>query len=223
MNNHLYQKKTIERIDNKLKLLNSKVSTLFILNLRLFISLLVLILVVIFVDIGIVLGPILAIVIYYLFEYIFLDLKILKRIKKLNEESLPFFEILSLSLKKDNLLQALSNVSNSMNLEIALYFRQVVNEVMIGNSLDKSLNSLKLKIPSKEIKALISSLQNSDKILLEKELEEQIKVLREKIALHKNYNINLIPIKINLLTIFFIIIVILIVVYQLSILNLLSI
>ena len=91
MSNHLYQKKTIKRIDNKLKLLKSKYSTLFILNIRLFVSLSVLVLLVLFFDIGIVLGPILAIIVYYLFEYLFLDLRISKRIKKLNKEALPFF------------------------------------------------------------------------------------------------------------------------------------
>lgn len=220
MNSHLYRKKTIERINNKLKLLNSNYNALFILNIRLLLSLIILILVVPFFDVGIVLGPILAIIFYYLFEYLFIDLKVINRKKKINEESLPFFEILLISLKKDSLLQSLLNVSSSMESEIALDFRQVVKEVAMGQSLNKSLNSLKERIPSSEIKLMIASLQNTNMVNLEKDLEEQIRILKEKNKLQRNYNISLVPIKINLITIFFVIIFILLIVYQLSILNL---
>lgn len=220
MTNHLYRKKTIKRINNKLKLLNSNYNALFVLNMRFFLSLIILILVVPFFDIGIVLGPIFAIVFYYLFEYLFLDLKIIKRKKKLNEESLPFFETLLISLKKDSLLQSLLNVSSSMDGEIALDFRQVVKEVNMGQSLNRSLNALKEKIPSNEIKLIIASLQNTNKKNLEKDLEEQIETLKEKNKLQRNYNISLVPIKINLISIFFVIVFVLLIIYQLSILNL---
>lgn len=219
MSNHLYQKKTIERVTKKLKILNSKYSTIFILNTRLFISLITLLLVVIFFDIGIVLGPLIAIIIYYLFEYLFLDLKIIKRIKKLNQESLIFFELLLISIKKDNLLQAINNVANIVNIEISFHFKKVLNEVSIGKSLSSSLDTLKSHIPSKEIKFLIASLQNTNMTILEKELEEQIKVLREKNALYNEYKARLIPIKGTMLTILFVIVFVLIVIYQLSILN----
>lgn len=220
MSNHLYQRKTITRINKKLKLLNSKYSTLFVLNTRLLISLIVLVFSVLFFDIGFILGPLLAIIIYYLFEFIFLDLKIKKRVRRLNEESLPFFEMLFLVLKKDNLLQAIDNVSNIMDTEIAKSFRKVVNEVSLGKSLNSSLDSLKSILPSQEIKLLIVSLQNTNIEILKKELEEQIKVLHDKNELYSNYKIKLISIKGNLITILFIVVFIIIVVYQLSILNL---
>ena len=222
MSNHLYQKNTIKRIDNKLKLLKSKYSTLFILNIRLFVSLSVLVLLVLFFDIGIVLGPILAIIVYYLFEYLFLDLKISKRIKKLNKEALSFFEMLLIALKKDSLLQALNNVASSMNTEISLSFRQVVNEVSLGNSLNTALDTLKRSLPSKEIRLLITSLQNTNMSVLIEELEDRIEVLKEKNALDNMYNNRLTLIKGNIVTLLFIIVFVLIVLYQLIILNLLG-
>lgn len=220
MSNHLYQKKTIKRIDNKLKLLKSKYSTLFILNIRLFVSLSVLVLLVLFFDIGIVLGPILAIIVYYLFEYLFLDLRISKRIKKLNKEALPFFEMLLIALKKDSLLQALNNVASSMNTEISLSFHQVINEVSLGNSLNTALDTLKRSLPSKEIRLLITSLQNTNMSVLIEELEDRIEVLKEKNALDNMYNNRLTLIKGNIVTLLFVIVFVLIVLYQLSILNL---
>ncbi len=219
MSNHLYQKKTIKRINNKLKILNSKHSTLFVLNTRLFISLITLIFFVVVFNIGIILGPLFAIIIYYLFEYLFLDIRIIKRIKKLNEESLIFFEFLLLALKKYNLLQALNNVSNSMDNEIALKFRQVINEVSLGKSLNASLDTLKQSLPSKEIKFLIASLQNTSITNLEKELKEQLEVLKDKNILYSNYKIRLAQLKGTLITIFFVISFVLIIFYQLSILN----
>lgn len=219
MNNHLYRKKTVKRINDKLKLINSKHSALFILNIRLLLSLVILILVVSFFDVGIILGPLLAIIFYYYFEYLFLDLKILKKKRSLEKEAINFFEIILLKLEKENLLQALSNISNNMETEISLEFRQVVKEVEMGKDLNSSLNSLKQRIPSREIKMLISSLQNSNKETLKKELKEQLEVLKGKNELQENYNISFIPLKTNLITIFFIIISVLLIIYQLSILN----
>lgn len=221
MNNHLYRKKTVKRINDKLKLINSKHSALFILNIRLLLSLVILILAVSFFDVGIILGPLLAIIFYYYFEYLFLDLKILKKKRSLEKEAINFFEILLLKLEKENLLQALSKISNNIENEIALEFRQVVKEVEMGKDLNSSLTSLKQRIPSREIKMLISSLQNSNKETLKKELKEQLVDLKDKNELQKNYNISFIPLKTNIITIFFIIISVLLIIYQLSILNLL--
>lgn len=219
--NHLYRKKTVKRINDKLKLINSRHSVLFFLNVKLFLSLITLIFLVALFDVGLVLGPLFAIIIYYYFEYLFLDLKILKKQKELDKNSITFFEILLLKLEKESLLEALRDVSNNMETEIALLFRQVVKEVDMGKNLYSSLFSLKQRVPSREIKKIISSLQNSNKEILKKDFQEQLEVLKNKDKLQEDYNISFIPVKMNLITIFFIVITILLVIYQLSILNLL--
>ena len=97
----IYPKKSVERIDKKIKLLgvSSKMDTITFLNLRLITTVLVFILVIYIFKYGYIIAPIVTVLYYYMFGKVLLDDKIKIRTKKLDMEAMSFFEILTLSLE----------------------------------------------------------------------------------------------------------------------------
>ena len=73
--NKIYRKKTIDKINSKIKLLglNQRLDAVQFLNIRLIVMIVMFILIFIFSKIGYILAPILSLVFYYLMEYLILD------------------------------------------------------------------------------------------------------------------------------------------------------
>ena len=89
----IYPKKTIDRIESKIKLLGvqNHYNLFTLLNFRVIISLILFVVVLLLSNIGYILAPIIAILFYYLSEVLLLDYPIKKRAKKLEKEALFFF------------------------------------------------------------------------------------------------------------------------------------
>ncbi len=161
----IYPKRTIDRIDQKSKLMGVKHSynPIVILNLRVFIAILLFVIVLLTSSIGYFLAPVVAILFYYVSEKILLDYPIRKRAKKLEKEALFFFEVLLLSLESGrNLGHALKLTSDNIDSEISLEFKQTLSEVKLGKSLNEALNDMKKRIPSETINNAILNMVESN-------------------------------------------------------------
>ena len=133
----IYPKRTIDRVEAKVKLLGGRANTMFILNFRVLISLILFIVILLVSNIGYVLGPIVAILFYYLSEKIILDYPIRKRAKRLEKEALFFFEVLLLTLESGrNLKHSLDLTSGNIDSELSQEFRKTLAEIKLGKSLN---------------------------------------------------------------------------------------
>lgn len=204
----IFCKSTIERIDAKVKLLgvSANFSVGSFLIYRLILVVLVFILSFIFSSYGYILAPILAVLVYVLTEKIFLDMAIKKRVKKLEKEALFFFEILLLTIDSGrDIGHAIKLTSSSIDSELSLEFRKMLQEVELGKSLAEALESLKLRIPSDAINNAILNLIQSNRYggsVLEG-VSNQLDYLRDKQILNVKAEIAKLPTKISVLSVLF--------------------
>ena len=121
----MFREKTIKRINAKINLLgeNVKVDVFTFLNIRFITSIILFAILFIFNKYGYLIAPIATIIFYILSEKIILDLKIKTRTKKLEEEAIFFFEILSLTLESNKHLKgAIELTSTNIDSEISNEF-----------------------------------------------------------------------------------------------------
>ena len=90
----IYTKKSIKRIRSKTLLLGSenKLDAIDFMNFRLIISMLVFFIFLLFSSYAFLLAPIFTLLTYILLEYIVLDVRIKRRVTKLESEALFFFD-----------------------------------------------------------------------------------------------------------------------------------
>ena len=159
----IFNKMTIKRIEDKVSLLGetSKYDALTLLNVRLVTSIFLFVLVFSTFEYGYILAVVVVIIYYFLFEYVVLDSKIKMREKKINNEAIYFFEVLTLSLQTGrNLAEAISITVNSVDGELSLEFKEALRETKFGKSLNESLNDMQKKIPSTLLTICISQSTN---------------------------------------------------------------
>ena len=140
--NKIYRKKTIDKINSKIKLLglNQRLDAVQFLNIRLIVMIVMFILIFIFSKIGYILAPVISIVFYYLMEYLVLDYQAKIRGKALEKEALFFFEVFVLTLESGrNLRQALILTTENVDSEISNEFKKTLAEVRLGKSLNEAL------------------------------------------------------------------------------------
>ena len=78
---------------------------------------------------GYIIAIVFVIVYYFLFEYVMLDSKIKQREKKINNEAIYFFEVLTLSLQTGrNLAEAIEITVNSVDGDLSLEFKEAMRE-----------------------------------------------------------------------------------------------
>ena len=161
----IYTEKTIKKVEKKIKLLgiNCKYNVIDLLNLRLLIGIAIFVLLLIFNKNGYILAPITVILFHYLSEYIVLDYPIKKRRKKLEEEAIFFFEVLSLTMESGrNLTKGLLLTSKNIDSELSQEFKKSLEEMSLGKSFSECLNSMKERIPSDTINnAILNIVQSS--------------------------------------------------------------
>ena len=104
----IYRKKTIEKIEAKIKLLGiyCTYNVMQLLNLRLALSVLLFFVFLLGYDYGYVIAPIGVICFHFLSEKIILDYPIVKRSRKLENEAIFFFEVLGLTIDSGRNLKA---------------------------------------------------------------------------------------------------------------------
>ena len=204
----IYPKRTLDRVDKKVKLtgVTSHVKALTILNLRVFISLLLFIIILLVSNMGYILAPVIAILFYYLSEKLLLDYPIKRRARKLEKESLFFFEILLLTLESGRSLgHAINLTTQNIDSEISSEFKETLLQVKLGKSLNEALNDMKMRIPSDTINNAIlnmveSNMFGSDIVV---SMTNQIDYLRQKQLLDVKAEINKLPTKVSILSVLF--------------------
>lgn len=204
----IYPKKTIDRIESKIKLLGvqNHYNLFTLLNFRVIISLILFVVVLLLSNIGYILAPIIAILFYYLSEVLLLDYPIKKRAKKLEKEALFFFEVLLLTLESGrNLGHALQLTTLNIDSELSSEFKKTLTEVKLGKSLNEALNDMKKRIPSEAINnALLNMIESNlfgNSILTS--MNNQIDFLREKQMLDIKAEINKLPTKVSIISALF--------------------
>ena len=204
----IYNKHSIKKMDEKIKLLgvNTKYDTTTFLNVRLFTSLIVFTLVLYLSNIGYILSPLTAIIYYYLFNKILVDNKIKKRRRKMEEEAIHFFEVLTLSLEIGrNLGDAIDVTVESLDGELVTEFKEAVREVKYGKSLTESLSNMQEHIPSDAINNIILTLTQADLFgngIIDT-MYNQVDYLREKRKMEVKADISKVPIKISIVSVLF--------------------
>lgn len=204
----IYNTKTIEKIESQIKLLgvSSKMDAITFLNLRLFTSLIIFFITIYIFNLGYVLAPIITIIYYYLCSYLLITKPIKKRASKLENEAMPFFEVLTLSLETGkNLNEAFNVTTNTINSELSNQFKEALREVKYGKSLTEALISIQKNIPSETINNTILTLTQADVFgnSVVETMYNQIDYLREKKKLEVKANISKVPIKISIISVLF--------------------
>lgn len=204
----IYRKKTIDKVNNKIKLLgsNTNLDAVSFLNLRLLFILVVFLLILIFSKIGYILAPLISVVSYYLIEYILLDRAAKKRGKLLEKEALFFFEVFVLTLEGGrNLRQALTLTTENVESELSSEFKKTLEEVRLGKSLNEALESMKKRIPSDAINNTILNMIQSNTFgnSIIDSIYNQIEYLRNKQMLDVKAEIAKLPTKVSVISVLF--------------------
>lgn len=206
--NKIYRKKTIDKINSKIKLLglNQRLDAVQFLNIRLIVMIVMFILIFIFSKIGYILAPVMSIVFYYLMEYLILDYQAKIRGKSLEKEALFFFEVFVLTLESGrNLRQALILTTENVDSEISDEFKKTLAEVRLGKSLNEALESMKKRIPSDTINNTILNMIQSNTFgnSMVDSIYNQIEYLRNKQMLDVRAEIAKLPTKVSVISVLF--------------------
>ena len=205
-NSFIYRKKDIEKIDKKLRLfgISSKYNTQYFLNIRLLLSILVFLLLFLVLDNGYIIGPIGSIIFYYIFTYLMIDKPLKVRELKLEKEGFYFIEIMTLSIEEGrNIESAIKVASENVDSEIALEFREMLNQVKLGKSFNEALEDMREKIPSDAINNIISNIMQASLFgsgILET-MYNQLDYLRDKQIMEIKSEIAKIPTKISVFSV----------------------
>ncbi len=204
----IYPKRTLERIDSKVKLLGvqNHMNPIVLLNIRVFISLIIFVVLLLTSNIGYILAPVAAILFYYLSEKILLDYPIKRRAKKLEKEALFFFEVLLLTLESGrNLGHAINMTASNIDSKISSEFKKTLAEVRLGKSLNEALTDMKARIPSETINNAILNMIESNVFgnSIVDSMTNQIEYLRQKQMLDIKAEINKLPTKVSVLSVIF--------------------
>ena len=154
-----------------------------------------------------------------------MTMKIKRRGLKLDNEALPFFEILTLTLESGkNLENALEITCFNVESELSEEFKKTLFEIKFGKSLVEALESMKKRIPSESINNIILNITQTDifgsRII--DTMYNQIEFLRDKRLLEIKGQINKIPNKISIVSVLFILPIILLLILGPIIINFLG-
>lgn len=217
MNKTIYNKKTLNRIQNKINKLglSAEFDTLTFLNIRLITAITLFIVIFVTFKYGYILAIFVTFLYYYLFEKMVLDNKIRERSMRLNSEAIYFFEVLTLSLQTGrNLQEAINITTNSIDSELSNEFKEAIRQTKFGKSLSESLNDMQKYIPSESINNIILALTEANIYgnSIINTLYNQVDYLREKRKLEVKARISKVPTKISIISVFFFIPLILLII-----------
>ncbi len=224
---NLFNKKRLSKIDTKIDLLGleSKYDAETFLSIRVITSVLLFILIFSNFKYGYIIGIVITIIYYLLFERILLDNKIKLRSKRLDNEAIYFFEVLTLSLQTGrNLAEAISMTTSSIDSELSNEFKEALRETKYGKSLTESLTDMQKYIPSDNINNIILTLTQANMYgsSIIDTMQNQVDYLREKRIMEVKSAISKIPTKISVISVFFFIPLILLIILGPVLLNYLS-
>lgn len=204
----LYSHKSLEEMKKKIDFLGSdcKYNAVTLLNLRILTSLILFFVVLYIFDFGYIVAPIITFIYFISFKKIFLDFKIKKRIVILEQDSIHFFEVLTLSLETGRNLESALNITvKNIDSEISNEFKEALRGVKYGKSLTECLQNMQKFIPSEGINNIIISLTHANiygNSIIDN-LYTQIDYIREKRILETKAEIAKVPIKISVVSVLF--------------------
>lgn len=204
----LYRYQTIMKYLNKSELLgyqNNERYVFCFLNLRLVMSFFFLIFSIIIFNCNYILSILSVILFYCGISYYLFDYRIMKRGKKLEKEAISFFEIFRLSLESGkSLIQGLKLTTSHVDSELAHEFEISLREISYGKSLEESLFNLSSRIPSDIIQNvllnIIEAYHSGGDIITT--LTKQIDFIQSKRVMDLKTEMNKIPIKISIVSVF---------------------
>ena len=213
----LFNKKQLNKIDNKINLLGleTKLDAETFLFIRVVTSLLLFVLIFSNFRYGYIAGIVSVILYYLLFERVLLDDKIKQRNRKLDNEAIYFFEVLTLSLQTGrNLNEAIEMTTSSIDSELSNEFKEALRETKYGKSLTESLTDMQKYIPSDNINNIILTLTQANMYgsSIIDTMQPQVDYLREKRIMEVKSAISKIPTTISVISVFFFIPLILLII-----------
>lgn len=206
----LYRQSELEKIEKDLNCLgkDTKYNVESFVRDRLLVTIIITILVIFLTKLGYILAPFVAFGTYYLFYYLNITRKMNIRNKRLENEAIFFFEILSLTLESGNNLEgALRVTCDNVDSEISDEFKKALFEMQFGKSLIEALSDMRSRISSNDINNIILNIiqtsQFGNSIL--NVLYNEIDFLRTKQILAIKSQINKIPNKASIISVIFVV------------------
>ena len=208
LSSRFYRKKTVDEVSKKIKLLgvSSKLNAYRFLNIQLFGTIFIFLVGFFCFKIGFLIGPLFGFLYYYGIYYFLLNRRIKIRQKVMEEEAIQFFEILTLSIETGRNLQEAINVTiESFDGVLVNEFKEVLREVRFGKSMTEALRDMVVAIPSDTITNIIVTLTDANiygSSIIDS-LYTQLDYLREKRKAMVKAEINKVPVKISIISVFF--------------------
>ncbi len=208
LSSKIYSTNSIKRVEKKIKLLGvtNTYSAGNLLNIRLLTSIIMFFVLLYFLNLGYIVAPIVTFIYYVSFFPLLIGTKIKKREKRLEKDSLYFFEILALSLEAGRSIKTAIEVTTAnVNSELSLEFEKLLKDMMFGKSLDEALDDLNSRIPSDAINNIILNIRQSNIFgnnILETVYSE-VEYIREKRILDAKAQISKMPVKISVVSVIF--------------------
>lgn len=205
----IYSKKTIDKTKHKVEQLGiyNKLDPILFLNVRMITTILLFFLILYLVpDYGYIYAPFASVIYYFGLYYIVIDYQIKKRVKKLENEAVYFFEVLTLSVETGrDLKSAIEITCKNIDSEISDEFKKTMNEVNFSKSLDEALDSMRKRIPSDNINNIILNISQTNIFggnIIET-MYNQIDFMSDKRIQEIRGQINKLPIKISIISVIF--------------------
>ena len=223
----IYRERDVENIQKKIDMLGSnrklKFDAVEFLNIRMITTILLTIILLV-MEVKYFIIPFIIIIYYNLFYYVLITNELNKRIKKLDDEALTFFEILTLTLESGrNLENSLQITCYNVDSELSSEFKKSLIETKFGRSLMESLEGLRKRIPSETINNIILNILQTSVFgnSIVGVMNGQVDYLRDKQIMEVKEQINKIPNKVSIISVVFIIPLILLIILGPFIINLL--
>lgn len=203
---NIYSTSSIKALESKFNYLSydKKININEFLTVRIILSLLIFIISIFYFNSGYFIAPILTFLFYIFFEYICIDVKIKKRARKLESDAIFFFEVLNLTIQSErNLKLCISITSKSIDSDLSTEFKRMLDEVGYGKSLTEGLRDLMKRIPSKSVCNVILNIIEANEFgnSIEGALTNQINYLTDKRILDIKESINMMPMKISIISV----------------------
>ncbi len=208
LSRNIYSKYSKDDIEKRMRFLgiNNEKDVLKFLNLRLITSIIIFFVIIYFIEWGYILGPIVVILYYIFLPNITLERKILKRRKRLEQDAMYFFEILSLSLESgNNLYNAIKLTCENIDSDLSNEFKKMMSDIEYGKSFNEAITDMEGRIPSDTIKNILLNIKeaNSYGNNIIGTLNNQLDYLRETKILEAKAYISKIPLKISVISVIF--------------------
>ncbi|MEG0994888.1 MAG: type II secretion system F family protein [Bacilli bacterium] len=204
----IYSDSSIKKIETRINLLgeDAKFDAITFMNVRLLMALGIFFLTMYLFKWGYIYAPLFTFLFYVYLPKLTYEKDIIKRCEILDNDAMYFFEVLTLSLESGRSLKtAIEITANNIDSKLSNEFKKALDEVRLGKSLNEALDSLKQRIPSDTINNIILNIKESNIFgnSIITTMYNQIDYITEKKISEVKSKINMIPIKVSVLSVIF--------------------